>query len=427
MKKSYLLFSLAVLGLFICSCKIKEKNNIPTEKKIKWVGSIEEDFKDDEIFVVIDKNYTDKSFMENDFPDISIDSIQQLTSTDWRSELPYSNRVVYQLVLKEKSKQKVIDGIEYIQTLDFVKRATPNEILRKTDSMELEEPVVWNADETDTANSVVTGEYFTICLDRNFYNRIITPNDFPGIEVEEIIYDHRYTTIEPSLCTDSKLIPACRYLQIQIKNDKNMNIENTVRILEGLDFVHSVVPTQSNRSVEAMRDTIQLYIKEEYKNKEYTLNDFATLDIEEFQIVNPNETDISTEGNCPYFPHNDYYAYKMPDYYIQLSDKGRENLEKAIEKLKAYECIEFAEEYIRPGRDYRDVLQIEIKEEYKNRELTIADFPSVGIEEITKTDELNYTLVSKLKGTKYLEQLQEELEKLEFVERVIWPDYIWLL
>lgn len=432
MKKSLLLFSLAALGLLLCSCNetwgknIQPENDVQTEKKIKWEGSIDEDFKDDEIFIVIDKNYTDKSFTENDFPDISIDSIRQLTSTDWRSKLPYSNRVVYQLVLKEKSKQKVIDGIEYVQTLDFVKRATPNKILQKTDSMELESTIVWNADKTDNTNYIVTGEYFTICIDRNFYNRIITPNDFPDLEIEEIIYDHRYTTIEPSLIMSSG-IDACRYLQIQVKNAKDLGIEGTVRILEGLDFVHSAVPMQSNRSVEAMRDTILLYIKEEYKNREYDINDFLDLDIEEFQAVDPNATDIYATGQCQLAPHNDEYIYKMPDYCIRLADKGRENLAEAIEKLKAYENIEFAGEYIDVWRDYRDVLQIEIKEEYKNDELTIADFPNLEIEEITRTDELNYTLVSKLKGTKYLEQLEKELEQLAFVEKVIWPNYIWLL
>lgn len=104
-----------------------------TEKKVFWTGSIDNDYKDDRVYVIFKRTYT--------YPELEIDDLNfhNATSIDYISVKPvtaiencsieyllYRYRQIACIYLKDTGKDKVIEAIEYFQKLDFIKCAEPD-------------------------------------------------------------------------------------------------------------------------------------------------------------------------------------------------------------------------------------------------------------------------------------------------------------
>ena len=144
--KKLLLFSLFISLLLICTFnkKIVKANTIDTEK-IYCNATIEDEFKDNEIFITL-KNEESLEFNEytiNDFSEISCVSIEDLTdgykdkiekqlngtyTGNMIVNLETFNRIL-KLTLSVNSKQYVLDSIKTLEELDYIKSAEPNYIM----------------------------------------------------------------------------------------------------------------------------------------------------------------------------------------------------------------------------------------------------------------------------------------------------------
>lgn len=99
-----------------------EHNGFVPEEKIYWNGDINENFDDETIIVVIDKNFTDSEFSIYDFRIHNIVSAAYLTSNPNGDNF----RHIMALKIANKGKQNVIDTIRAIEYLVFVKYVGPN-------------------------------------------------------------------------------------------------------------------------------------------------------------------------------------------------------------------------------------------------------------------------------------------------------------
>ena len=103
------------------------------EEKVFWTGSIDNDFKDDRVYVIFKRTYT--------YPELEIDNFNfhNAVSIDYKSVKPvtaiencsieyllYRYRQIACIYLKDTGKDKVIEAIEYFQKLDFIKCAEPD-------------------------------------------------------------------------------------------------------------------------------------------------------------------------------------------------------------------------------------------------------------------------------------------------------------
>lgn len=103
------------------------------EKKVFWTGSIDDDFKDDRVYVIFKRTYTYPELETNDFnfdnaASIDYKSVKPVTAIENCSieYLLYRYRQIACIYLKDTGKDKVIEAIEYFQKLDFIKCAEPD-------------------------------------------------------------------------------------------------------------------------------------------------------------------------------------------------------------------------------------------------------------------------------------------------------------
>ena len=108
--------------------RIPVKKNAVLEKKIITNVSIDDHIADDSIVLVIDRNFTDWRFYAKDFEtaDIEVTMVECLTITNMETIDREIFRHIYYIILKNKSKQNVIDAIKKLEKLPFIKYAGPN-------------------------------------------------------------------------------------------------------------------------------------------------------------------------------------------------------------------------------------------------------------------------------------------------------------
>ena len=99
-------------------------DNSVLEEKLIWNGSIEDDFTDDKILLIIDKYFCDKTFTVEDFHMIDVAEVKSLGGGRLPDGSPANQ--MYTLTLKEPGKVNVIKAIRKLEIFAFTKCAAPN-------------------------------------------------------------------------------------------------------------------------------------------------------------------------------------------------------------------------------------------------------------------------------------------------------------
>lgn len=99
-------------------------DNSVLEEKLIWNGSIEDDFTDDKILLIIDKYFCDKTFTVEDFHMIDVTKVEQWTEGRLPDGSP--SRQIYALTLEEPGKVNVIKAIRKLEIFAFTYAAQPN-------------------------------------------------------------------------------------------------------------------------------------------------------------------------------------------------------------------------------------------------------------------------------------------------------------
>ena len=97
---------------------------IVLEDKIIVQATIDQDFRDDTVLVIIDKNFFYQQFTVEDFAAVNAISISWLTES-YLADPPEALNHIYAIKLGETGKQNVLDAIKILETFDFVKCAEP--------------------------------------------------------------------------------------------------------------------------------------------------------------------------------------------------------------------------------------------------------------------------------------------------------------
>lgn len=105
-------------------------DNSVLEEKIIWKGSIEDDFTDDKVLLIIDKYFCDKTFTVEDFHMIDVAEVEQ--KAEGRRPDGSPSHQMYALTLKEPSKVNVIKSIRKLEIFAFTYTAQPNYIYEPT-------------------------------------------------------------------------------------------------------------------------------------------------------------------------------------------------------------------------------------------------------------------------------------------------------
>jgi len=99
------------------------------EDKILVQATIEQDFTDDTVLVIIDKNFFYQQFTVEDFAAVNAVSVSWLTES-YLADPPEALNHIYAIKLSETGKQNVLDAIKILETFDFVKCAEPSYIYK---------------------------------------------------------------------------------------------------------------------------------------------------------------------------------------------------------------------------------------------------------------------------------------------------------
>ena len=109
---------------------LERVDNSVLEEKLIWKGSIEDDFTDDKVLLIIDKYFCDKTFTVEDFHMIDVAEVEQ--KAEGRRPDGSPSHQMYALTLKEPSKVNVIKSIRKLEIFAFTKVASPNYIYEPT-------------------------------------------------------------------------------------------------------------------------------------------------------------------------------------------------------------------------------------------------------------------------------------------------------
>ena len=105
---------------------LERVDNSVLEEKLIWNGSLEDDFTDDKILLIIDQYFCDKTFTVEDFHMIDVAEVEQ--KAEGRRPDGSPSHQMYALTLKEPSKVNVIKAIRKLEIFAFTKCATPNSL-----------------------------------------------------------------------------------------------------------------------------------------------------------------------------------------------------------------------------------------------------------------------------------------------------------
>ena len=103
---------------------LERVDNSVLEEKLIWHGSIEDDFTDNEIILIIDKYFCDKTFTVEDFHMIDVAEAKSLGGGRLSDGSPANQ--MYTLTLEEPGKVNVIKAIRKLEIFAFTYAAQPN-------------------------------------------------------------------------------------------------------------------------------------------------------------------------------------------------------------------------------------------------------------------------------------------------------------
>ncbi len=124
MKKTLVIF--LVLSLLLGMFTGCAGNNPPPEQKyanekIYWQGTIDDDFDDDFVTIVIKYPYNDREYTIEDFTEIGCIEVIDM----WKKKAP-NLAMIYKLILDQHSKQNVLDSIKWLEAQPYIHSAEPN-------------------------------------------------------------------------------------------------------------------------------------------------------------------------------------------------------------------------------------------------------------------------------------------------------------
>ena len=125
------------MALFGCIDDVSKQFDL-SEEKIYWKGSIDDNFKDDRVCIVFKRTDTYPQLKISDFKfsngaRIEYDDLRPHNTTDANYLARY--RQMATIYLKDTGKDKVVEAVEYLQTLDFIKCVEPDMIFEPMDDV----------------------------------------------------------------------------------------------------------------------------------------------------------------------------------------------------------------------------------------------------------------------------------------------------
>jgi len=99
-----------------------------TDPKILWKGSIDDEFTDDLVIVLLRKTST---YPELELRHFKLDNAESMRYIGKIPSPGYMNpdfRQIISITLREHGKDKVVEAIRHLETIEFVKCAEPNGI-----------------------------------------------------------------------------------------------------------------------------------------------------------------------------------------------------------------------------------------------------------------------------------------------------------
>ena len=122
---------LALFGIiFFNACDEPQDTIIPYDEKIYWKGTIDDDFDDSTVILVMDRNYSriNKVHKKSFFGNIEIESIEDLTYVTDISTIIYPEdwRQILLLTLPVNSKENVVNAIRHLEKIIGIMSAEPN-------------------------------------------------------------------------------------------------------------------------------------------------------------------------------------------------------------------------------------------------------------------------------------------------------------
>lgn len=137
------IFIMAIIIIICACCFVGCRDNVYkqfdlSEEKIYWKGSIDDNFKDDRVCIVFKKTETYPQLKIRDFKfsngaRIEYDDLRPHNMTDANYLARY--RQMATIYLKDTGKDKVVEAVEYLQTLDFIKCVEPDMIFEPMDDV----------------------------------------------------------------------------------------------------------------------------------------------------------------------------------------------------------------------------------------------------------------------------------------------------
>ena len=130
----------------ISNTDITTTDTVQSDEKVYCDATLEDDFVDDCVVIVINKEYTHKriDFTPSHFPGVKISSIRSVMSlskpsnpcpeeADRKNAANENFREIIEIKLQERGKQNVLDAIKELEKLPFVVSAEPNRYLPFTE------------------------------------------------------------------------------------------------------------------------------------------------------------------------------------------------------------------------------------------------------------------------------------------------------
>lgn len=137
------IFIMAIIIIICACCFVGCRDNVSkqfdlSEEKIYWKGSIDDNFKDDRVCIIFKKTETYPQLKISDFKfsngaRIEYDDLRPHNTTDVNYLARY--RQMATIYLKDTGKDKVVEAVEYLQTLDFIKCVEPDMIFEPMDDV----------------------------------------------------------------------------------------------------------------------------------------------------------------------------------------------------------------------------------------------------------------------------------------------------
>lgn len=157
------LFCISLSSVSADSLKNKDKKDNSGNKKVLCTATLEDDFADDSVIIVINKDYSkiNKKFNLSAFTKDTFEDIIDLSAVERDiAEKEYLNtedfRQVLKLNLKKTGKEEVLKAIRKLEKIDWIESAEPNYI---SQPVFCEEDILTREDEGIELNSTKPNDY----------------------------------------------------------------------------------------------------------------------------------------------------------------------------------------------------------------------------------------------------------------------------